>query len=132
MKNQPDDLFEEGLTVKTVPSYQSQRIHSFTAPTLKELKLHQLYVLTNSLQDSHIFQEAHDTCEIAFIYMQRHKHMIGMSFGQWFDNAHSLKDEDLYWAVTTLEAKRIIVRKGYNRLSLEPLMHYNAGIGKGE
>ena len=117
MKNQPDDLFEEGLTVKTafqpikpLPyNCQQDCIH------LQQLK-----------------QQTHDTCEIAFIYMQRHKHMSGMSLGQWFDNAHGLKDEDLHWAVTTLEAKRIIVKKGYNRLSLEPLMHYNAGIGKGE
>ena len=110
MKNQPDDLFEEGLTVKA-------------APTLTA------YIKQQQDEGRRVI---HDTCEIAFIYMQRHKHMAGMSLGQWFDNAHGLKDEDLHWAVTTLEAKRIIVKKGYNRLSLEPLMHYNAGIGKGE
>jgi hypothetical protein len=75
---------------------------------------------------------AHDTCEISAIYLQRHKHQAHISLGRWFSLAHSLVDKELDNAVTALEAKRIIVRKGYNRLSLEPLNLYNSGIGRGE
>lgn len=79
------------------------------------------------------FNHTHvDTCEISAIYMSRHQHHARLSLGQWFNLAHSLKDNDLAFAVTALEAKRIIVRKHYTHLSLEPLMHFNAGIGKGE
>jgi hypothetical protein len=79
------------------------------------------------------FAQTHvDTCEISAIYMSRHQHHARLSLGQWFNLAHTLKDIELEYAVTALEAKRLIVRKGYNILSLEPLMHFNAGIGKGE
>lgn len=74
----------------------------------------------------------HDTCEISAIYMQKHSYMSGVSLGQWFNRAHELGDDELINAVTALEAKRLIVRKGYNRLPLITLEQYNAGIGKGE
>jgi hypothetical protein len=77
-------------------------------------------------------QEPHDTCEISAIYMQRHSYMKDTSLGCWFDRAHELKDNDLRNCTTALEAKRLIVRKHYNRLSLLVLQRYNAGIGKGE
>lgn len=69
----------------------------------------------------------YDTCEISAIFMQRHKHQIHLSLGHWFCLAHKLDDLELRDAVTALCAKRVIVRKGYNRLSLQTLERFNSG-----
>lgn len=90
-------------------------LHPYHNPELSVLQSEQEVVIV------------HDTCEISAIYMQRHKHQSSLSLGHWFVIAHGLQDNELRDSITALCAKRIIVRKGYNRLSLHTLERFNSG-----
>jgi hypothetical protein len=105
----PDMFAANEQTAKTIESFP------FSSPASPQ-------------NSAHTYEpETHDTCEISAIYMQRPAHAMNISLGRWFMLAHKLQDSELLNAVSALEAKRVIVRKGYNRLSLQPLLNYNHG-----
>lgn len=74
----------------------------------------------------------HDTCEISEIYLQRPPYQLPLSLGHWFTCAHHLDDKELKESSCASIAKKLIWKRKYTNLSLEPLIRYNAGIGPGE
>lgn len=78
-------------------------------------------------------KQVFDTQQITDIYMQRPVSIQTMRMGAWFAGAHCLQDWELKHCVGTSEARRHIIAKGYNCLSLEPLEAFNkAWKNKGE
>lgn len=84
------------------------------------------------LESVHIKFATSDTAEITQIYMQRPTSLAAFKLGQWFNRAHGLKDFELEQAASALETKLLIVRKGFNSLSLAPLKAYNEGAEKNQ
>jgi extradiol dioxygenase family protein len=66
-----------------------------------------------------------DTAEITQEYLKRPGHLAVMTLGAWFNAAHRLNDRELANSAGSMATKLEILRKGYNKLPLQPLRDWN-------